>query len=152
VGEWQQEEVNVVSLETGAGSNFGWHCFEGTFDYTSIQPNYDVHCGDEDDYEMPAFSYTNGPFLSGQPCSVIGGFVYRGSDFPELVGNYVFADFCDQSVRTLTPNSNGGWTFTNFGGRGEFFATFGEGPDGELYAGTWNAQGTNAAVYRVIVP
>ncbi|MEL6820790.1 MAG: NPCBM/NEW2 domain-containing protein, partial [Calditrichota bacterium] len=39
---------------------------------------------------------------------VIGGYVYRGSKFPELAGKYFFGDHEVQNVWTLTKDENGG--------------------------------------------
>ena len=77
VGAGQREEVSFVE----AGGNYGWPFFEG-----SRVINGSV---DPDDFVPPVFEYLHNP-LDG--VSVIGGFVYRGSAIPELVGKYVFAD------------------------------------------------------------
>jgi glucose/arabinose dehydrogenase len=37
----------------------------------------------------------------GQAKSITGGFVYRGDQFPELVGQYIFADFSDGFIRAM---------------------------------------------------
>ena len=36
--------------------------------------------------------------LDGEPCSVIGGYVYRGSAIPWLYGAYVYGDFCSGEI------------------------------------------------------
>ena len=33
-----------------------------------------------------------------EPCSVIGGYVYRGSAIPWLKGAYVYGDFCSGKI------------------------------------------------------
>ena len=61
--------------------------------------------------------------------------MYRGTAEPELVGHYVFADFCSGRI----------WTISNTGGNGdhvlqadtsEQITSFGESDAGELYAVT----------------
>ena len=37
-------------------------------------------------------------------CSVIGGYVYRGTAIPELTGRYFYGDFCSNRIRTFVPS------------------------------------------------
>jgi hypothetical protein len=37
----------------------------------------------------------------GIGCAVIGGYVYRGTAIPELVGHYFYGDFCGGWLRSL---------------------------------------------------
>jgi hypothetical protein len=73
VGDAAREEVDRIT----AGENYGWPSREGTL---GAQPP-----GGSVD---PLFEY---PRSEGQV--VVGGFVYRGTALPQLVGKYVFADF-----------------------------------------------------------
>ena len=34
-------------------------------------------------------------------CSITGGYVYRGNDYPAIVGQYVFSDYCSGTIRTV---------------------------------------------------
>ena len=80
--------------------------------------------------------------------AVIGGFVYRGSRFPELVGKYVFGDF---SEPTFTTGGRLFWIDTDGdlsqivafrGGRvGAFVIGFGEDEEGEIYVLTSETPG-----------
>ena len=36
-------------------------------------------------------------------CSLIGGYVYRGTAIPTLAGRYVFGDYCRAGLRWLDP-------------------------------------------------
>ena len=54
---------------------------------------------------LPITEYTH----TDGGCSITGGFVYRGTAEPELVGHYVFADFCSGRI----------WTILNTGGNGD---------------------------------
>jgi glucose/arabinose dehydrogenase len=78
VGQDDWEEVDVVDL----GGNYGWRCREGAHDFN-------LTCGDAnpDDLIDPVVEYDHS---SGN--SVIGGFVYRGANNPDLRGRYVFGD------------------------------------------------------------
>ena len=48
--------------------------------------------------------YVNDGFGGSIGCSVTGGYVYRGTQFPNLVGHYVFADYCTGRFYTLYDN------------------------------------------------
>ena len=34
-------------------------------------------------------------------CSVIGGFVYRGTDMPDVVGHYFYSEWCEGWLRSV---------------------------------------------------
>ena len=94
VGQGDIEEVDIVE----AGGNYGWRFKEGSFGFI-----FDGNGGSEvtDDLTgIPQHLLTD-PVLEydhDEGISVIGGFIYRGSAIPELVGKYVFGDF----ARTFT--------------------------------------------------
>jgi glucose/arabinose dehydrogenase len=78
VGQGTLEEVNRITV----GGNYGWRCFEGTGSYNST-------CGPNAASSIaPIAQYGR---AVGQ--SVTGGYVYRGTALPALVGRYVFGDF-----------------------------------------------------------
>jgi hypothetical protein len=80
VGENQREEVNRIEK----GLNYGWGPMEGTLDGTLLPGDGRLIPGLEPPLiEMPRGTGSN---------SISGGFVYRGSAIPDLVGKYVFAD------------------------------------------------------------
>ena len=89
VGQSAWEEIDVVSAESvaaksGAPLNFGWNVFEGTPRYEGgLAATYRNNPA-----VAPIFEY---PHPQGE--SVTGGYVYRGKDYPALVGTYVYADF-----------------------------------------------------------
>ena len=65
-------------------------------------------------------------------CSVTGGYVYRGAAIPGLEGAYVFADYCTGGVRAI-PGTSVGATAVELTADPGGIASFGQGPDGELY-------------------
>ena len=75
VGQSQREEVDVIV----SGGNYGWVVKEGTRIH---RPGFDT-TGMID--PLAEYDHSEGN-------SVIGGFVYRGQQIPELVGKYVFGD------------------------------------------------------------
>lgn len=90
-----REEVNVLAK----GANFGWPFREGTVDRPDLMPRPDPVIGTVTD---PIHEYTH---TSGDGCSVIGGYVYRGSLFPELSGQYIFTDYCSKKVWAMDVSS-----------------------------------------------
>lgn len=145
VGEWILEEVDFVPAGE-SGQNFGWRCWEGTFDQTTPgtgHPVYAANCGTAQDYDFPIFEYSS----EKAACAVTGGFVYRGTKYEILQGFYLVGDFCTGDM-WLLKQVNGVWTSFPVGKAGFLLSTFGEGVDGELYAGGYL---TNT-LYKVVVP
>ena len=86
VGEGAWEEVDHVV----AGGNYGWDCFEGLAVWED-----DEQCEGKD-FIDPRAVYSHDKGLA-----VVGGFVYRGSEMPELYGWYVYADYVSGRVWAL---------------------------------------------------
>jgi len=88
VGQNDIEEVNRVT----AGNNYGWNYKEGSFffDPNGGDPGFvtDVDTGVPEDLVDPVAEYDHDEGLA-----VVGGFVYRAGDIPELENRYVFGDF-----------------------------------------------------------
>ena len=97
VGQQDREEINRVRIDEAAGANFGWNLMEGTRPYApgALEP---------DDHVPPIYEYhTRGE----EGCAITGGVVYRGQAIPELDGVYLYADFCNGSVRGLQVDDDG---------------------------------------------
>jgi glucose/arabinose dehydrogenase len=90
VGQNLFEEIDVAFAGEG-GRNYGWpiteaaHCFDPP-----------EGC-DTDGLTLPVFEYGR-----DDGCSVTGGYVYRGSGIPGLVGRYLFGDYCSNRVWSFT--------------------------------------------------
>ncbi len=150
VGQGQVEEINLLV----SGANYGWRNREGSF-----VPNFSIDApplvGTVVD---PIVQYAHPGIEIGLPplpqygISVTGGYVYRGSAIPGLVGKYVFADwsqsFTSASGRMLgmeetAPNV---WSLSNLdvlGGNplSYFVQAFGQDEAGELYVLAKSAPG-----------
>jgi glucose/arabinose dehydrogenase len=148
VGEWIAEEINYQPAGAGAGANYGWHCREGIDDYTGVHPELAEDCDEETEYLPPTYFYDH----SFSDCSVVGGFVYRGQQFPALSGYYLFGDFCTGRAWTMIREAGGEWSVESAGETGIHLSTFGEDVNGELYAGSWllDDEETNT-LYHVVV-
>jgi glucose/arabinose dehydrogenase len=118
VGQSSREEVDLEPPGEG-GRNYGWDGYEGRLVYEQPVP---------DDAVPPVHDY--GGELGA---SVIGGFVYRGSELPALQGAYVFADFFNPVLRALVPVRQG-FEEIPLGLKVDNLASFGEDGEGELYA------------------
>lgn len=131
VGQNKLEEVNFVAASTldseaQGGTiqamNFGWPIMEAN-------ECFSVTGGcDSDGLVMPVAEYDH----SGH-CSVTGGYVYRGEQFPALQGVYLYADYCSGVVWAMVPDGNGGWTNSEVLQSGLTISSFGEDEQGELY-------------------
>lgn len=130
VGQNDREELNRVSASEG-GVNYGWRCYEGSL------PHITGGCASADAFTMPFAEYGR----ADNACSVTGGYVYRGTMYPDLAGKYVFGDFCNNRIGTVDNAANITWS-NPFAGN---FATFGEDNSGELYV----AGISNGTVYKI---
>lgn len=133
VGQSSREEINKVSAPLTPGLNFGWKCYEGNIPYSTSG------CLPASNYTFPVAEYVWG----GGNCSITGGYVYRGSTYPNMVGKYFFADYCSNRIGWV--NNTGGsitWSAAFTGN----FVSFGEDQNGELYI----AGISNGVISRVI--
>lgn len=130
VGQNEREEVNALGrsrLDGADNPNFGWRRREGFAEFDSSG-----RTGPGELVE-PVLDYGR-----DHGCSITGGVVYRGELVPDLVGWYLFADFCQDDLRLLhadgVPGSDrdeGELEWTSVDGV-EQVASFGESPDGEV--------------------
>lgn len=90
VGQGAMEEINKEDY-TEAGLNYGWRCYEGTLPYNLNG------CPPADELTFPFAEYSR----TGGRCSITGGYVYRGEEFPNMQGLYFFADLCSGDVGTV---------------------------------------------------
>ncbi len=156
VGQNDVEEIDVVT----AGGNYGWRQKEGSFFFVfnGQLPGYvtdvpvDVPAGLID----PVAEYDH-----DEGISIIGGFVYRGTAYPELTGKYVFGDF----ARTFS--NDGRLLYLDAGNQIKEFRLigqpalglsllgFGEDAGGELYVlanGTGTPFGATGVVLGLLSP
>ncbi|HEX2854957.1 MAG TPA: PQQ-dependent sugar dehydrogenase [Opitutaceae bacterium] len=91
VGLHEHEEVDIIER----GGNYGWNFREGVGRGTRGRPPAGTRFID------PVWDYDH-----AQGLSVTGGFVYRGKNFPELEGKYLFGDYVNGKIWALTPDGN----------------------------------------------
>lgn len=91
VGQDRVEEVNRVRLELDEPpKNLGWSAYEGTLKLAGHR------LGGMGELVAPVHTYSH-----DEGCAVIGGLVYGGAQFPDLVRRYIFGDFCSGSLWSL---------------------------------------------------
>lgn len=133
VGQNRYEEVNAVPA-AAAGLDYGWNIMEGR------------HCFAEPDCDptglvLPVLEYEH-----PEGCSVTGGHVYRGGALPEVVGHYLYSDFCGGWLRSFRLEDGEAverreWEVGDLGQ----VLSFGEDADRELYI-----LSANGRVYRLV--
>ncbi len=118
VGEHTYEEVNIVE----PGGNYGWNIQEGP---ACFEPQSGC---DTSNLVQPVAFYDH-----SVGNSITGGYVYRGSEIPELIGRYVFVDFVNQKVFATLPGVNGNFDYEILIDPSRAFSSLAEDQDGELY-------------------
>lgn len=119
VGQNAYEEIDWVAAGTKPPLNFGWNRREGTHKFTSDDTRGTVE---------PILDYPH-----DTRCSISGGYVYRGTKIPDLVGTYLFADYCDGVIRGTPVGVGVRGEDINFGVVSKSVSGFGQGPNRELY-------------------
>jgi glucose/arabinose dehydrogenase len=125
VGQNAWEEISFQSGASDGGENYGWAEMEGAHCYPS-----GTSCS-EADLTLPVHEYAH-----SEGCSVTGGYVYRGADFPLLQGRYFFADYCASWLRSfgiVDGEARGFQDHTASTGGVSWVSSFGEDGRGELY-------------------
>lgn len=122
VGQSTREEINVVEK----GMNYGWNTMEGSlcFDPPS-------NC-DTSGKELPVYEYGR-----SEGGSITGGFLYRGTNAPELKGRYVYADFVSGNIWSLDWDGETASDNQLIDSFNQYqLITFGEDQNRELYLGS----------------
>ncbi len=137
VGDNDYEEIDLIT----PGGNYGWSIMEG---FHCFDPP--MGC-DQTGLTLPVWEYPH----DGQSKSVTGGYVYRGSTAPSILGQYVYADYVDGRIWAL--DSNGGSPVntllfdTNLN-----FSTFGMDQNNELYIVALDGTIYGFTVTRYVAP
>lgn len=119
VGQNDWEEIDFTPAG-GSGLNYGWNAREGAHDFEGEVPA---------DVIEPIYEYSH----ADGGVSVTGGFVYRGTAIPGLVGAYVFADYAQGELIAIVQEGGALVAEQDLGVNGGQVSSFGEDSDGELY-------------------
>ena len=134
VGQNLWEEINIVTK----GGNYGWNVREGAHMFGKNGS------GPQDGLIEPVWEYDHNVGKS-----VTGGYVYRGSKFPELAGSYLYADYVTGKIWALKVDAKTGKAVSNHSIPTDKMPiiSFGEAEDGEVYFMMVSANGRG--IYRL---
>ena len=118
VGQNRIEEIDIIEK----GRNYGWNTMEGSLCYSPSEG-----C-DRTGLELPLWEYGRDLGIS-----VTGGFVYRGSKLPELIGAYIYGDYGSGRIWALEYNGVDDPVNTELLVTGFNIASFGVDEENELY-------------------
>lgn len=123
VGSTHFEELNLVTQ----GANYGWPYFES---YTCTEAGQATDC-DSTGMTFPFYAYAHISRDAQGGSGIIGGYMYRGQQLPDLQGFYVFADLKGTvwGLRSL----EGQWYRWDLAQPGGGIVSLGQDAYGELY-------------------
>ena len=125
VGQDNVEEINFIPASSNGGENLGWSCKEGHLILLNERCPTDLSTLTE-----PIISYLHNSDNSGN--SIVGGYIYRGREIPELYGNYIYADTMSGEVWVATFNGTN-WETALWNQQHSFIVSFAEDQNGNLY-------------------
>ncbi|XP_066551175.1 HHIP-like protein 1 [Amia ocellicauda] len=156
VGQNKYEEVDIIEK----GRNYGWRAKEGFSCYDKkLCANSSL------DDVLPIYAY---PHKMGK--SVTGGYIYRGCEYPNLNGMYIFGDFMSGRLMVLKENrQTGQWGYDEIcmgtaqtcafpgliNNYYQYIISFAEDEAGELYfmsTGVPSATSRSGVVYKIVDP
>jgi len=120
VGQNSFEEIDFQPSSSQGGENYGWRIMEG------------LHCFNPPNCSSAGLTLPVIEYDHTQGCSVTGGMVYRGQNFPLMQGIYFYGDFCSGRIWGLKHNG-AEWENTLFLDTLLNITTFGEDESGEIY-------------------
>jgi len=156
VGQNKYEEIDLILK----GGNYGWRGFEGFKCFDKKLCNSSLLR----DAIPPIFAYNHSVGKS-----IVGGYVYRGCQNPNLYGKYILGDTMTSRMFTLTEDKASGlWrgkeicfgdgkycTDKLSGDFERYILSFGEDEQGELYilsTSTPSSTKPSGKVYRIVDP
>ena len=139
VGLLALEEINYEPAGSSGGANYGWPCYEGNA-FNNLPG-----CTAITNYTPPIYFYSHN--ILGN-CAVIGGYVYRGTMFPAMVGNYFLADYCNGRVTRIYRDASDQLHIDLVGDLPFNPVAFGENVAGELFV----ADRATGQIHQLVIP
>jgi Glucose / Sorbosone dehydrogenase len=148
VGDERFEEIDYLPARKVRGANFGWSAYEGFAPLTRSVPRSRT--------VLPVLAYPHGP-----GCAVTGGYVVRDPALSriagrEIVGRYLFGDYCTGRVFGFRPRPNRrAGKERSFRFRVPYLTSFAEDRAGRIYILSQFGIGpgdrlTRGSVYRLV--
>ena len=138
VGQAEVEEIDFQPATSTGGENYGWNLMEGSTCYGG-----GTGCNDGT-LVLPILEY-----IHDLGRSVTGGYRYRGTDFPQLQGVYLYADYSYGTIWGTVPRCDGAWESQVLAEAPYLLSTFGEDAAGELYIAGYSS--SNGSIHRLVV-
>ena len=164
VGQNDVEEINLLT----PGGNYGWRIMEGAFAHDSTAPSgggTPINPVTQYFHPTPSVGFpSNFPKIG---TSIIGGYVYRGTAIPSLVGQYIFADWSPvfgTPTGVLLALDSTTWAMSQsaiIGTIPSYITSFGVDESGEIYVATKVATGPvntpatsqpGGGIYKIVPP
>jgi glucose/arabinose dehydrogenase len=107
VGQDKWEQIYYAPASSKGGENYGWSIYEGTHDTLDTKPPQKPGTSTPIVFPVAEFSHRrSGP---DRFVSITGGYVYRGSQYPDWKGVYFFSDWGISQIWALRRDPNGQW-------------------------------------------
>lgn len=120
VGQNEWEEIDYMPVGRGAGANYGWNVFEGAHRFRA---------GNAPGAVAPILEVSHDEGY----CAITGGYVYRGTSIHDLVGAYLYTDYCNGDIRALVQQGGEVVASRSLGIAADDVSSFGQDAAGELY-------------------
>jgi glucose/arabinose dehydrogenase len=122
VGQNQFEEVDMEPAGS-PGQNYGWRLMEG------------FHCFNPSQCDPSTLGVVQpvAEYDHNLGCSITGGYVYRGTQFPTLNGVYFYGDFCSGIIWGIRHQSDNSRSEAQLLQSRKSISSFGQDEVGEVY-------------------
>lgn len=120
VGNETWEEVDFQPANSHGKENYGWPCYEAN------APTGHNDCLPPSAFVYPIVAYNH----NGGHAAIVGGYVYRGRQYPSLYGYYFYADHENGTFWAMSTCNR---QVSSLGQLASNPSTFGEDASGQLY-------------------
>jgi len=133
VGERTFEEINKIT----AGGNYGWPVMEGNI------------CSNNEPCDTTGLILPTSQYGRDEGVSVVGGYVYRGTRIPSLVGHVIFGDIYSGNVFSIPSNSPSVSEAEIIATQNLLIIAFAQDNNGEIYALNFASDEPGNAIYQL---